>query len=625
MYKLLPLLSALLPALLIVSACEKTAESDLTPINAGVSSQQATGVETTSQQLTTWLNEQYEQELQFSPLTLTLMGRKELNDQIDDLTVGAEQAQAAWKAGSVAEMKTHFDYASLDAPAQLAYEMWVYQSEQSQAALEWSGHGFNFDQMSGAHTIFPTFLINFHQVDNAKDMRAYISRIRGVGTAMQQLLTRTKTSAEKGIRPPRFAFEIVIDEINQLVSGVPFEDSADDSALWADIKNKISVLVEEEEIDQSEAQHMQETARSALLNNFQPAYRAVLTWLHTDMDNAEKMATGVGKLPNGDAYYQHKLAVQTTSSLTPEEIHQIGLSEVARIHTQMTEIKNQVGFEGSLQEFFVFVRDDEQFYYPNTDEGRQTYLSTATKVLDAMKPKLPEYFGRLPKADLVVKRVEAYREQDGAAQHYFSGTPDGSRPGIYYVHLSDMKGLSLIDLETTAYHEGNPGHHMQSSIAQELEDVPEFLKQAFFGAYVEGWALYAEYLGKEMGAFTDPYSDFGRLNGELWRAIRLVLDSGLHAKGWTEQQAITYMTDNSAIPESAVLSEVRRYIVTPGQASSYKIGMLKIQELRAIATERLGEKFDIREFHDVVLGSGALPLNTLEKLIFDWIETVEAG
>jgi uncharacterized protein (DUF885 family) len=239
-----------------------------------------------------------------------------------------------------------------------------------------------------------------------------------------------------------------------------------------------------------------------------------------------------------------------------------------------------------------------------------------------MKPRLPEFFGRLPKADLVVKRVEPFREQDGAAQHYLSGTPDGSRPGIYYVHLSDMSGLSLVDLETTAYHEGNPGHHMQSSIAQELENVPEFLKQAFFGAYVEGWALYAEYLGKEMGAFNDPYSDFGRLNGELWRAIRLVLDSGIHAQGLTEQQAITYMTENSAIPESAVLSEVRRYIVTPGQASSYKIGMLKIQELRALAEDRLSEKFDIREFHDVVLGSGALPLSALDKLVNEWIGSV---
>jgi len=622
MYKLLLIILASLALL----SCDKSSDQKATDVTAGVSSENVASSEsdeTASQQLTIWLNEQYEQELMFSPITLTSLGRKELNDQIDDLTEQAEREQAAWKAGSVEQMKAKFNYADLDTAAQLAYDMWVFQSDQAQASLAWSGHGYVFDQMTGAHTFFPTFLLNFHQVDSAADMQAYISRISGIGTAMQQLLTRAKTGANAGIRPPKFAFEIVIDELNSLTSGTPFEQGAEDSAIWADVKSKLNTLLEADQIDQSQADTMQAAAKTALLSNFQPAYQAVITFLEADVVNADEIATGVGKLPDGEAFYSYRLAQSTTTSLSPDEVHQLGLSEVARIHAEMELIRNQVGFEGSLQDFFVFVRDDEQFYYPNTDEGREKYLTTATEVLDTMKPELPKYFGRLPKADLVVKRVEAFREQDGAAQHYFAGTPDGSRPGIYYVHLSDMKGLSLIDLETTAYHEGNPGHHMQVSIAQELEGVPEFLKQAFFGAYVEGWALYAEFLGKEMGAFKDPYSDFGRLNGELWRAIRLVLDSGLHAKGWTEQQAITYMTDNSAIPESAVLSEVRRYIVTPGQASSYKIGMLKIQELRADAEARLGDKFDIREFHDVILGSGALPLNALEKQVNNWIETVQ--
>ena len=619
MYKLLTIIIASLT----LFACEKDSAQQTTQVTNDVLSEQSAtteSTETASQQLTVWLDEKYEQELLLSPITLTMQGRKELNDRIDDMSIQAGHDQAAWKASSVEEMKTRFDYADLDSTAKLAYDLWVYQSEQAQAALAWSGHGYMFDQMSGAHTFFPTFLLNFHSVENAQDMQAYISRISAIGAAMQQLLARAKAAADEGIRPPRFAFEIVIDEISQLVSGAPFEDQGDDSAVWADVKNKLNTLLEANEIDQSQATEMQAAAKAALLSDYQTAYQSVITFLQADMDNADAIATGVGNLPDGKAYYSFALANSTTTSLSPDEVHQIGLSEVARIHEEMEQIKNKVGFEGSLQDFFVFIRDDDQFYYPNTDEGRQKYLTTATELLDQMKPKLPEFFGRLPKADLVVKRVESYREQDGAAQHYFSGTADGSRPGIYYVHLSDMKGLSLVDLETTAYHEGNPGHHMQASIAQELEDVPEFLKQAFFGAYVEGWALYAEFLAKEMGAFNDPYSDFGRLNAELWRAIRLVLDSGLHAQGWTEQQAITYMTDNSAIPESAILSEVRRYIVTPGQASSYKIGMLKIQELRAEAEARLGENFDIREFHDVVLGSGALPLSALEKLVNQWIE-----
>ena len=622
MYKLLIILLASLALL----SCDQSSEQKSADVTNDISSETVAvseSDETVSQQLTTWLNEQYEQELMFSPITLTSLGRKELNNQIDDLSEQAEKDQATWKAESVNKMKAKFIYADLDAPAQLAYDMWIYQSEQAQSALAWSGHGYIFDQMTGAHAFFPTFLLNFHQVDNTADMQAYISRISGIGTAMQQLLTRAKAGAENGIRPPKFAFEIVIDELNQLISGAPFEKDAEDSAIWADVKSKLGTLMEAEQIDQTQADEMQAMAKTALLSSFQPAYQAVVTFLEADMVNAEEVATGVGGMPDGDAFYSYRLASSTTTSLSPDEVHQLGISEVARIHAEMDLIKNQVGFEGSLQDFFVFIREDEQFYYPNTDEGRQNYLTTATEVLDAVKPELPKYFGRLPKADLVVKRVEPFREQDGAAQHYFAGTPDGSRPGIYYVHLSDMKGLSLVDLETTAYHEGNPGHHMQISIAQELEGVPEFLKQAFFGAYVEGWALYAEFLGKEMGAFKDPYSDFGRLNAELWRAIRLVLDSGLHAKDWNEQQAITYMTDNSAIPESAILSEVRRYIVTPGQASSYKIGMLKIQELRAEAEARLGDKFDIRDFHDVVLGSGALPLSALEKQVNNWIESVQ--
>ncbi len=619
MYKLLIALSASLA----LSACEKSTETQSTQITAGTDSQSTSeSSDTSGRQLTAWLDEQYEEELSFSPILLAFQGRKEQNDKIDDFSVKGQLEQAAWKAASVEQMKASFNYADLDASAKLAYDMWVYQSEETQASLAFTNHGYVFDQESALHTLFPMFLVSIHQVDNPQDMQAYISRINGVSNAMQQLLVRAKTSAEMGIRPPKFAFEIVIDEISLLVSGLPFDDSTEDSAIWADVKSKIGSLLEAEEIDQAQATKLQAAAQLALLENFETAYRDVLTWLETDIDNADVIATGVAKLPDGEAYYSYRLANSTTTNLTPEEIHQIGLNEVARIHTEMEQIKNQVGFEGSLQDFFDFVRDDEQFYFPNTDEGRQKYLTSATELLEEMKPRLPEFFGRLPKADLVVKRVEPFREQDGAAQHYLSGTPDGSRPGIYYVHLSDMSGLSLVDLETTAYHEGNPGHHMQSSIAQELENVPEFLKQAFFGAYVEGWALYAEYLGKEMGAFNDPYSDFGRLNGELWRAIRLVLDSGIHAQGLTEQQAITYMTENSAIPESAVLSEVRRYIVTPGQASSYKIGMLKIQELRALAEDRLSEKFDIREFHDVVLGSGALPLSALDKLVNEWIGSV---
>ena len=292
----------------------------------------------------------------------------------------------------------------------------------------------------------------------------------------------------------------------------------------------------------------------------------------------------------------------------------------------MEAIREKVGFEGDLQAFFEHVKTAEWNYYPDTDEGRQAYIDDATAAIDNIERVLPSYFGLLPKAPLEVRRVEPFREQAGAAQHYRSGTPDGSRPGIYYAHLSDMTAMPKNQLEVIAYHEGLPGHHMQISIAQELEGVPTFQTQFGYSAYSEGWGLYAEALAKEMpGTYKDPYSEFGRLSSEIWRAIRLVVDTGLHSKGWTEQQAIEFFQSNSPEPLESIRSEVRRYIVWPGQATSYKIGMIRIQELRAEAERELGDAFDIRGFHDAVLGGGAMPLPLLERRVREWIAETKAG
>jgi uncharacterized protein (DUF885 family) len=271
------------------------------------------------------------------------------------------------------------------------------------------------------------------------------------------------------------------------------------------------------------------------------------------------------------------------------------------------------------------MRESDQFYFPNTDEGREGYLQLARDYLAAIDEKLPEYFGILPRAGLEVRRVEAFREQDGAAQHYASGTPDGSRPGVYYAHLSDMRAMPRYQVENISYHEGSPGHHMQISIAQELTAIPRFRTLTTNSAFVEGWALYTEALGKEMGLYQDPYSDFGRLAGEIWRAIRLVVDTGLHAKRWTEEEAVDYFIANSPQPAAAVRSEVRRYITNPGQATAYKIGMMKIQELRAAAEAELGDAFDIRGFHDTVLGGGSVTLPVLEGRVQRWVEALQAA
>ncbi|WDI30316.1 DUF885 domain-containing protein [Hyphococcus flavus] len=574
--------------------------------------------------LNAWFAEKWEEGLEFSPITKTTLGIKEDYDKINDFSEAGQEQQLQWGREAVAEMRAEFDYDLLTPEAKTSYDLYVHQLNQSEANWPFRDHGYTFSQLGGAHTFLPTFLINFHRVDTAEDMEAYISRLNAAARALGQALEGAQKSARMGIRPPRFAYEGAIGQSRSVISGAPFTDQGE-APLWADAKSKINALLEQGAIDEDQAETLRSETREALTTAFQSSYEAVIDWLEEDMSNADEIATGVGSLPQGDAYYRERLANYTTTDMTAEEVHQLGLDEVARIHGEMELIKDAVGFEGSLQDFFTFVREDSQFYYPDTDEGREEYLQAARDHLDFIKQRLPEYFGILPKADLVVRRVEAFRERPGGAQFYSQATPDGSRPGVFYAHLSDMNAMPIPQLEVIAYHEGNPGHHMQISIAQELTDIPTFRTQPTVTAYIEGWALYAEYLAKEMGAYDDPYSDFGRLSSELWRAIRLVVDTGLHAKGWTEEEAVTYFQENSAAPEGQIRSEVQRYIVAPGQATAYKIGMLKILELRSNARNELGEKFDIRGFHDTVLGGGALPLSILERRVDEWIAAEKAS
>ncbi|WP_441005057.1 DUF885 domain-containing protein, partial [Novilysobacter viscosus] len=523
----------------------------------------------------------------------------------------------------------------------MSWDLFEYQTETAQAADRFSEHHYPFEQMGGAQSFLPTFLINFHKVEDESDYTAYVARLREVPRAFGQLMDQVKRSAELGIRPPRFAHEGVIEQAGKVVTGAPFTDG-EDSALWADAQAKADALVEAGKIDAARAQELKAEARAALVEAVQPAFGEVIAWFEADLPNAAVNPSGVGSThPNGEAYYAERLRASTTTDLSAEEVHQIGerlrastttdlsaeevhqigLAEVARLRGEMEALMDKVGFDGDLQAFFEFIHTDPRFKYPDTDAGRQAYIDDATAAIATIKQQLPNYFGLLPKADIVVKRVEAFREVDGAAQHYYPSTPDGSRPGVYYAHLSDMDAMPKTELEVIAYHEGLPGHHMQIAIAQELEGVPEFRKQAGFSAYSEGWGLYSEWLAREIpGTYTDPYSEYGRLTSEMWRAIRLVVDTGLHAKGWTQQQAVAYMSENSSIPQAAVEAEIRRYITWPGQATSYKIGMIKIQQLRAKAEAELGEDFDIRGFHDAVLGGGAMPLMLLERRIDQWIE-----
>ena len=565
-----------------------------------------------------WLDEQFNEQLEFRPLTKTRLEIKTDYDQLGDVSEAALDAQLRWREDSVAQMQARFDRDLLNAQGQLSWDLWAYQLDDAQARASYRRHNFIFGR-NGPQSSLPNSLINYHKVDSLADMQAYISRINQSQRYMEQYLQRAQAAVADGIRAPYFDYQQALSEITRVTSGEPFTNQGS-SAIWADMSGKIDSLRQRDLITAQQADVLVEQATQALLTRFAPVYESIAGWLRSDLDNVPAAATGAWALPDGLNYYSQRLATMTTLPLSAEQIHQTGLSEVARIQAEMRGIQQQVGFDGSLQDFFKYMREDDQFYFPNTDQGRQGYLDLADEILAEVTTVLPDYFGILPKAGLEVRRVEAFREQAGGAAHYARGTRDGSRPGTFYVHLTDMRAASNFRLENLAYHEGLPGHHMQISIQQELENLPLFRSNTGYTAFSEGWGLYAEFLGKEMGYYRDPYADFGRLSGEIWRAVRLVVDTGIHAMQWSEEQAVNYALENSARPELSVRSEIRRYFNNPGQATAYKIGMLKIQELRARAEQALGADFDIRAFHDLVLGSGPLPMQTLEQQVNRWIE-----
>ncbi len=576
-----------------------------------------------SADLTVWLDAEYEEDLLTSPIGLTFQGRKEHNDQLDQFGDAELDRRLAWLRASVAEMKATFDPEKLDEESRTSFDLWAQQLDIMEKGAQFRRAPYVFVK-DGPHVFLPNFMISFHAVADKADMDAYVARLNEMGRGLDQILEAARLAAAEGNHAPRFAYDQALAESRGVIAGAPFGAGAD-SPIWADVRSEIKTLLDGGKITAEEAKTLEDGARKALVEVVKPAYDRIITWLEADRANTPELAQGAGQLmKDGAAYYNVQLEVMTTTDMTADQIHELGLKEVARIHAEMEKIKETVGFKGTLPEFFVFMRTDPQFHLPNTDAGRAEYIKLAEGYLASIQPKLPQYFGLMPKAPLVVKRVEAFREEDGGAQHYFPPTLDGSRPGVFYAHLSDMNAMPTYELETITYHEGNPGHHMQIAIAQELTGIPKFRTQYGSTAYQEGWGLYTETLAKEMGQYADPYSDYGRLSAEIWRAIRLVVDTGIHAKGWSEEQAVKYFADNSSVPQAAIESEIRRYIVWPGQATAYKIGMIKIQELRTMAQKELGDEFTMAGFHDTVLGGGSLPLPVLEARVKRWIDKVKA-
>ena len=558
--------------------------------------------------------------LALSPMSKTQRGiHDEDYGRWDDMSEAGANARYALDQKALADLQTRFAHATLSDSARLSYRL--FENMIAQNALEYKGfrHRYIFNQMFGAQSRLPAFLINTHQVKNKQDALDYISRLKGMAPLFDQLLTESRIRADQQMLPPRWVYTYVLSDARNIITGAPFTKGPD-SALFADFKEKVGAL----DLAPDQKQQLIADARTALLGDVLPAYQKTIAYLQEEQKRAGK-EDGVWRHPDGASYYQNQLRYYTTTNLSPEQIHQLGLGQVARIHQEMQALMTRMGYQGTLQSFFTKMRTDPANYLPNTPEGKAAYLAQVNSLMRKTEQELPKYFITLPKAALQVKAVEPFREKSAGKAFYDAPTPDGSRPGIYYVNLYNMNAMPAFEMDALAFHEGLPGHHLQLSIQSEMKDLPAFRVFGDYTAYSEGWGLYAEQLADEMGLYNSDLAQFGRLQMELHRAMRLVLDTGIHYKRWSREEAIAWTKANSGEPDAAITKAVERYIVYPGQATAYMIGKLKILDLREKARAALGDRFDIRAFHEVILRAGAVPLDVLEGEVDSWIARQKAA
>jgi len=566
-------------AALLLTACDATTPKTQTEVKAASKAVISVGKDAdVNTRLDAWFQENFMEGVRDYPQFLAQLGIKERTDEWNNPSRAFALEQLDKTRQDLEELKANFNPEDLDADHQLSYRLYVNSAENTLAGEKWWYHNYRFNQMFGAQSGIPTFLINQHRIDNIEDAQNYIKRLEGVQAYLGEIIKNTQVSAEKGILPPTFVYDHVIRDANNILKGAPFEDSEELNLILKDFQKKVEKL----DIDEPTKETLYEGAILALQTSVGLAYERLIATMETQKA-ASNTDDGVWKLPEGAEFYAYRLNQMTTTDMSAQDIHTLGLSEVARIHGEMRDIMKKVGFDGDLKAFFKFLQEDPQFTYEDSDAGREAYLKEATRIIDVMKTRLDDVFLVKPKADLDVRRVEAFREKSAGKAFYNRPAPDGSRPGIYYANLYKITDMPKYQMEALAYHEGIPGHHMQLSISQELENVPMFRKFGRYTAYSE------------------------------------VVDTGLHDKQWTREKAIDYLIENTPNPENDCIKAIERYIVMPGQATAYKIGMLKILELRETAKEALGEKFDIREYHNVVLAAGPVPLNILEERVDAWV------
>lgn len=565
--------------------------------------------------LTAFLDKEFAADLKLRPQLATRLGIKDGNGRWDDTTAAGQLARLQARRASAARMKAAFGRASLSVTGKANYDMWLVELERLELQYKFRRYQPPFySTLYSAHAQLPDFLINTHTVKDAADMRGYIARIRTLPRQLDVARIQTVQAQAQGIRVPKFQVERIIGSAKALTSGAPF-DGGPDSALMGDARAKIGKLEADGKVDADEAKALLSAAAAAILAT-KPAYARIGAWATAALPGAPGGKVGAGSLPGGAAWYSAALKLNTTLDLSAAQVHAIGLGEVKRIEAEQDALARQEG----QADRHVYYADRAKKFPPQTytDDLRKAYLDASNAAIARNRELLGARFNLKPVHRIEVVREPAFSEVAGGAAHASGPSPDGTRPGRVYLHLlgQTLDPAKTFDLMC---HEGVPGHVMQGDIAVRQTGVPKFRTASGYVAYNEGWALYSELLCKEMGAYPDVAADFMRLDAELFRASRLVTDTGIHAMGWSEDQAAAYMTATGRLPAQQARSEVRRYITLPGQATGYKIGMIKIMDLRAKAEKALGPRFDIKAFDDLVVGGGSMPLPVLERRVDDWI------
>ena len=550
--------------------------------------------------------------LERNPFQGTFIGMRQYNDRWVNPLSPDYIAETRTFTRNWLDRIREIDRSALNTQDQISYDIFVYNQEQTLEGMQWPRELMPVSQFFS----IPNFMATMGSGQSVQpfatveDYDNWLSRAEGIPVILDQAITNMKKGVEQGYVQPRVVMEKTLPQLAAQVV-----DDPEQSIFWMPVGNM------PEDFSDSERERLTAAYRTMIADDIIPAYRRLHDYIAEEYMPETREVVGLHALPDGRDMYDFQIESNTTTELSADEIHEFGLSEVARIRGEMEGVMDEVGFEGSLEEFFVWLKEQDRFYFEDEEALLQGYRDLQDKVNE----KLPALFNIEPRADYEVRAVEAFRAQSAAGASYQSASPDGSRPGVFYVNTYNLRAQPKYGMETLSLHEASPGHHFQIAIQQEIEDLPPFRRFGGFTAFSEGWALYAESLGKEMGMFEDPYQYFGRLSDEMLRAIRLVVDTGMHDREWTREQAIEYFRANSDMADSDIVAEVERYIAIPGQALAYKVGQRVIRNLRNEAEAELGEDFDVKEFHRVVLTGGAMPMEILKRRVRNWVDSVSAS